>query len=128
LQFGGMPLTRLAEHVERTPFYAYDRQLIASRVAYLREHLPADVHVHYAVKANPMPALVQHMATLVDGLDVASTGEMRIALDTLVAPKNISFAGPGKTEQELADALASGIVINIESETEVERIAIRILS
>jgi diaminopimelate decarboxylase len=123
LQFGGKPLTRLTEQVGRTPFYAYDRKLIASRVAYLREHLPADVHVHYAVKANPMPALVQHMATLVDGLDVASAGEMRIALDASVAPENISFAGPGKTEQELAHALASGIVINMESENEMERIA-----
>jgi diaminopimelate decarboxylase len=123
LQFGGMPLTRLAEQVGRTPFYAYDRQRIANRVAYLREHLPADVHVHYAVKANPMPALVQHIVTLVNGLDVASTGEMRIALDTLMAPENISFAGPGKTEQELAHALAAGIVINMESESEMERIA-----
>jgi diaminopimelate decarboxylase len=123
LQIGGMPLTRFAERVGCTPFYAYDRQLIASRVAYLREHLPADVHVHYAVKANPMPALVQHMARLMDGLDVASAGEMRIALDTSVAPANISFAGPGKTEQELAGALAAGIVINMESENEMERIA-----
>jgi diaminopimelate decarboxylase len=123
LQFGGMPLTQLVERVGRTPFYAYDRQRIASRVAYLREHLPADVYVHYALKANPMPALVQHMATLVEGLDVASAGEMRIALDTRVSPENISFAGPGKTEQELACALASGIVVNMESENEMERIA-----
>jgi diaminopimelate decarboxylase len=122
LQIGGMPLTQFAERVGRTPFYAYDRQLIATRVAYLREHLPAGVHVHYAVKANPMPALVQHMAALVDGLDVASAGEMRIALDTSVAPVNISFAGPGKTEQELACALAAGIVVNMESENEIERI------
>jgi diaminopimelate decarboxylase len=118
-----MPLTQFAERMGRTPFYAYDRQLIASRVAHLREHCPADVHVHYAVKANPMPALVQHMATLVDGLDVASAGEMRIALDTSVVPANISFAGPGKTKQELAGALAAGIVINMESENEMERIA-----
>jgi diaminopimelate decarboxylase len=63
------------------------------------------------------------MATLVEGLDVASAGEMRIALDTRVSPENISFAGPGKTEQELACALASGIVVNMESENEMERIA-----
>jgi diaminopimelate decarboxylase len=118
-----MPLTRLTEQVGRTPFYAYDRELIAMKVTALRKHLPADVHVHYAVKANPMPALVQHMATLVEGLDVASAGEMRIALDTRVSPENISFAGPGKTEQELACALASGIVVNMESENEMERIA-----
>jgi diaminopimelate decarboxylase len=123
LQFGDMSLIHLMEQVGRTPFYAYDRQLITSRVAHLREHLPADMHVHYAVKANPMPALVQHMATLLDGLDVASAGEMRIALNASVTPGNISFAGPGKTDQELACAVASGVVINTESENEIERIA-----
>ena len=92
LQIGGMSLTRLAQRVGRTPFYAYDRQRITDRVALLRQHLPAEVHLHYAMKANPMPAVVQHMAGLVDGLDVASAGEMKIALDTPMPPCQISFA------------------------------------
>ncbi|SFW28255.1 pyridoxal-dependent decarboxylase, exosortase A system-associated [Nitrosovibrio sp. Nv17] len=123
LQIGGMPLTRLARRVGRTPFYAYDRQRITERVAFLRQHLPPEIHLHYAMKANPMPAVVQHMAGLVEGLDVASAGEMQVALDTPMPPHLISFAGPGKTGEELACAIAAGIVLNMESEAEMERIA-----
>lgn len=123
LQIGGMPLTQLAQRVGRTPFYAYDRQRIAERVAFVRQHLPAEVHLHYAMKANPMPAVVQQMAGLVDGFDVASGGELKAALDTPMPPRMISFAGPGKGEGELSCAIAAGIVINMESGQETERIA-----
>jgi diaminopimelate decarboxylase len=123
LQFGGVPLTELAQRVGRTPFYAYDRRMIADRVALLRQHLPDAVKLHYAIKANPMPALVQYMATLVDGFDVASGGELRVALDATMPARDISFAGPGKTEEELALAVTSDVVINMESEREMETIA-----
>ena len=120
LQIGGVALTRLAQRVGTTPFFAYDRGLISARVAELREHLPQGVHLHYAMKANPMPAVVQHLSRLVDGLDVASAGEMRVALDTGTAPELISFAGPGKSDAELTRAVAAGIVVNVESEREIE--------
>lgn len=120
LQVGGIPLTRLAKRVGTTPFYAYDRRIITDRVAHLRRHLPPEIHLHYAIKANPMPAVVHHLASLVDGLDVASAREMRVALDTPMAPTSISFAGPGKTADELSRAIAAGIVINVESERELE--------
>jgi diaminopimelate decarboxylase len=123
LQVGGIPLTRLAERVGRTPFYAYDRRLVAERIARLRRHMPADLHLHFAIKANPMPALVQFIVPLVDGLDVASAGELKVALDAGAAPSLISFAGPGKRTEELAAAIAAGIVINMESENEMVRIA-----
>jgi diaminopimelate decarboxylase len=123
LQVGGIPLTELARRTGRTPFYAYDRRLITQRVELLRRHLPAEVHLHYAVKANPMPTLVQHLAGLVDGLDVASAGELKVALASGADPAEISFAGPGKTDAELAQATAAGIIVNLESEGEMERIA-----
>lgn len=123
LQIGEMPLTRLAEQVGSTPFYAYDRRLISERVARLRAVLPTDMHLHYAVKANPMPALVQHLAGLVDGFDVASVGEMKTVLDTVMRPDKISFAGPGKQASALRQAAAAGIVVNLESEREMELIA-----
>ena len=123
LQIGGMPLTRLAELIGSTPFYAYDRHLITERIAKLRAALPADIHLHYAIKANPMPAMVQHLAGLVDGFDVASAGELRTVLDTLMPPEKISFAGPGKSGQELHEAAVAGIVVNLESEHEMERLA-----
>jgi len=123
LRIGGMPLTRLAERVGSTPFYAYDRAKLSERVALLRRHLPPEVHLHYAMKANPMPAVVQHMAGLVDGIDIASGGEQRVALDTTMDPGLISFAGPGKSDQDLSCAVAAGVVLNMESEAEMERIA-----
>ena len=123
LQIGGISLTRLAQRVGATPFYAYDRQKITERIALLRQHLPAEIHLHYAMKANPMPAVVQHLAGLVDGIDVASVGEMRIALDTTLSPDRISFAGPGKKEHELSCAIAAGVVLNMESEQEMELVA-----
>jgi diaminopimelate decarboxylase len=124
LHIGGMPLTRLAERVGGTPFYAYDRARLTERVQLLRRHLPPEIHLHYAMKANPMPAVVQHMAGLVDGIDIASGGEQRVALDTPMAPGLISFAGPGKSDADLACAIAAGVVLNMESEAEMERIAV----
>jgi diaminopimelate decarboxylase len=123
LVVGGMRLGRLAARVGRTPFYAYDRSLLGRRVAELRTVLPGVVRLHYAVKANPMPALVGHMVGLVDGFDVASAGELKIVLDAGADPREISFAGPGKSRQELAQAVAAGILINIESFREVSELA-----
>lgn len=123
LVVGGVPLPLLAARVGSTPFYAYDRAAIVLRVAQLRAALPFGVDLHYAIKANPLPAVVQHLATLVDGLDVASAGELRMALDAGVAPANISFAGPGKSDAELSMAVAAGAIINAESEAELRRIA-----
>lgn len=122
LQVGGIPLTQLAERIGRTPFYAYDSNLMTQRVQLLRSQLPAQVQIHYAIKANPMPAVVKHLASLVDGLDVASSGELSVALASGINPAEISFAGPGKTEDELTAALVAGILVNLESEREMERI------
>ena len=124
LQIGGMSLSQLAQRIGMTPFYAYDRQLITNRVALLRKYLPPEVQIRYSMKANPMPAVVQHLAAIVDGIDVASAGELRVALDTPILPSQISFAGPGKKDNELSCAIASGITLNMESEQEMERIAI----
>lgn len=119
LLLGGQPLSRLVESVGKTPCYLYDRGRLTHRARGLRAQLPERVLLHYAMKANPMPALVCHMARLVDGLDVASAGELRVALDSGMAPEHISFAGPGKSEAELAQAVAAGILVNLESFREV---------
>ncbi|HSK38517.1 MAG TPA: pyridoxal-dependent decarboxylase, exosortase A system-associated, partial [Arenibaculum sp.] len=115
LAVGGIPLPLLAQRVGTTPFFAYSRAAVTARVTRLRRALPASIHLSYAVKANPMPALVEHLARLVDGLDVASAREMRTALDTPMPPVDISFAGPGKLPDEIARAVAAGVLINLES-------------
>jgi diaminopimelate decarboxylase len=123
LVIGGVPLSRLAARIGQTPFYAYDRRLLAARVAELRALLPTRVKLHYAMKANPMPALVCHMARLVDGIDVASAGELKVALDAGADPEEISFAGPGKSRGELRQAVAAGILVNVESPREIDELA-----
>jgi diaminopimelate decarboxylase len=125
LVVGGRRLPEIAAQVGRTPFYAYDRAVMTRKVKALREALPADIHLHFAMKANPLPAVVRHMVGLVDGLDVASIGEMDVALAAGAAPDDVSFAGPGKTDAELERAAAAGITINVESEREV-RVAVRV--
>jgi diaminopimelate decarboxylase len=69
-----------------------------------------------------MPAVVQHLAGLVDGLDVASTLEMQTALDTQMPSARITFAGPGKTSAEIVQAVAAGVTIEMESATEAQRV------
>jgi diaminopimelate decarboxylase len=123
LELGGVSLTRLAERIGQTPFFAYDRRLLDARIAHLRDCLPKEISLHYAIKANPMPAVAQHLVGLVDGFDVASTSEMRVALDTTMPASRVSFAGPGKTEAELHQAIAADITIEIESTREMRAIA-----
>ncbi len=122
LLIGPYPITQLIQRVGQTPFYAYSRELVTERVQSLRQQMPKALKIHYALKANPMPALVQHMASLVDGFDLASAGEMQVALDTTMPASQISMAGPGKRTEELAQAIAAEITINIESIHELDTV------
>jgi diaminopimelate decarboxylase len=87
----------------------------------LRDTLPGGIDLSYAVKANPMPAVVGHLAGLADSFDVASSAEMLVALDAGMRSDRVSFAGPGKTPAELSQAIAAGVTIEMESEIEAER-------
>ena len=87
----------------------------------LRAAMPDRLNVHYAMKANPFPPLLRHMIGLVDGIDIASGGELGMALDAGAAPHDISFAGPGKRDAELEQAIKAGVTINIESPGECDR-------
>jgi diaminopimelate decarboxylase len=120
LRIGGIAVTRLAQRAGSTPFYVYDRAAIDVRVAHVRAHMPQEIKLHYSIKANPMPAVVQHLSSLVDGFDVASAGELKVALDTTMPATQIAFAGPGKTDAELARAIAAGVAVTIESEHQLE--------
>jgi diaminopimelate decarboxylase len=123
LLVAGRKISAIAEEIGRTPFYVYDRSIMTRKVQELRAALPADVEIHYAMKANPMPAVVKHFCSRVDGIDVASAGEMQVALEAGMPPDHISFAGPGKTPAELELAVAAGVIINMESELEMRRTA-----
>lgn len=123
LMIGGQTVSQIVAEAGRTPLYLYDRGVMNRKVDGLRAALPAEIGLHYAIKANPMPEVVRHMAGLVDGLDVASANEMQVALATGTKPSDISFAGPGKSVAELEQAIGAGIVINMESPLEMQRIA-----
>ena len=122
LLVAGRPVAQLVNIAGTSPCYIYDRQALSARVAQFRQQMPSSLRLHYAIKANPMPALVNHMAQYVDGLDVASHQEMLIALGCGMSTAHISFAGPAKGLHELRAAVAAGITINVESSLELERL------
>lgn len=122
LRLGGVSVSRLAARVGSTPFFAYDRAMLDARVDLLRTLLPRRLELSYAMKANPMPAVVQHLATRVDRIDVASAGEMQHALDSPIRADRVSFAGPGKTPAEIRQAVAAGVIVEVESPTELRRV------
>ncbi|HEX7874811.1 MAG TPA: pyridoxal-dependent decarboxylase, exosortase A system-associated [Sphingobium sp.] len=122
LLIGGVGAAALAEEAGDTPLFVYDAAMLSDRVASLRAVLADRCDVHYAMKANPFGPLLRHMGGLVDGFDVASSGELALALEAGVEPAHISFAGPGKRDAELAAALDHGVTIHLESEGEATRL------
>ncbi len=103
-----------------TPLYLYDAGVVRARIARFRAAVPERIALHYAIKANPFPPLIAAIAAQVDGIDVASAGEMDKALAVMDAAA-ISFAGPGKRDAELEAAIRAGVTLNLESEGEAER-------
>ena len=122
LVVAGQTLMDIARQCGSTPLYVYSKQAIRDRIAALKAVLPQRVRLHYAVKANPMQGVIDCVAGQVRGLDVSSGNELRAALLSGIRAENISFAGPGKSMQELKAAIAAGITLNVESETEFTRI------
>ena len=121
LLIGGDRAEALADVAGDTPLFVYDSAMLAARVAEWRAAMPAEVQLHYAMKANPYAPLLAFMAPLVDGFDVASGGELKMALASGIAAEEISFAGPGKRDRELEAAMAAGATLNLESAGEAER-------
>lgn len=121
LLIGGRTAAELAAQLGDTPFFVYDGAMLVARVAALRAAMPAPLSIHYAVKANPFAPLLGLMAGQVDGFDIASGGELRMALAAGMPAPRISFAGPGKRDDELEAALKAGVTINLESEGEAAR-------
>jgi len=118
LAISGKTASALVAEAGRTPLFVYSRALLDARVAQLRAALPARVGVNYAVKANPHPLVIAHMGPLVDGFDIASSGELALCIAAGIDPRRISFAGPGKRDDELEAAIAAGVTLNCESEGE----------
>jgi diaminopimelate decarboxylase len=121
LSIGGRTASALVAEAGDTPLFVYSTDALSRRIAELRAAMPQSLSIHYAMKGNPFPPLLQWMAGRVDGFDVASGGELELALAAGVAPEKISFAGPGKRDRELEFAISKGVTLNCESEGEVGR-------
>jgi diaminopimelate decarboxylase len=100
--------------------YVYSAAALRERAALLRAALPERVLLLYAVKANGHPDVVRTLAGLVDGLEVASGGELNLAREA--GAELIAFSGPGKTDAELAAAVDAGAIVHAESLLELRRL------
>lgn len=100
--------------------YVYDRAVLSARAAAVRAALPDGAWLLYAIKANSHPDVVATLAETCDGLEVASGGELALAV--AAKAKRLVFAGPAKTDTELAAAVTAGAVVHAESATELRRL------
>jgi diaminopimelate decarboxylase len=118
----GVPISKIAAEFG-TPFYLYHGQMISDRVRRVREALGTEVS--YSVKANPSLGVCQLIAREREaGAEVASSGELAVARAAGFEPRDIVFAGPGKTDEEHERAIDEGIfAVNVESLGEIERLA-----
>ncbi|MDE5674423.1 MAG: diaminopimelate decarboxylase, partial [Muribaculaceae bacterium] len=116
------PLDRM--RAENTPFYYYDVKLLDKTLDSVRQasNYPG-FHVHYAVKANANPEILKRIAASGLGADTVSLGEIKAAVDAGFPAPKIVFAGVGKTDEEIAEAMKYGIgCFNAESVPEIEAI------
>ena len=121
LAIGEHKASDLVEDAGNTPLFVYSKALLNTRMAQLRAALPSQIGVNYAVKANPHPKVIAHMSGLVDGFDIASSGELAMIDRAGIDPAIVSFAGPGKRDDELEAAIKAGVTLNCESEGEAQR-------
>ena len=113
------PDTLTAAH--GSPLYVYDLDVVRARLALLRRAMPDRVDLAFAVKSNPSPAVLSAIADAGAGADVASAGELRAVLRAGFEPGRVVFTGPGKTDEEIAAALRTGIgALTLESPDEVD--------
>ncbi|HEY7818096.1 MAG TPA: type III PLP-dependent enzyme, partial [Vicinamibacteria bacterium] len=122
LAIGGVPVSRLAEE-HGTPLFAYDASVLEKKWSNLRRALPRQVEIYYSVKANPCPSIVRKFLSLGCGLEIASGGELYLALQSGCSPDRIVFAGPGKRDSEIREFVeAGGGEIHVESLIEAQRL------
>ena len=121
LAIGGRSASDCVEAAGRTPLFVYSRAHLDRRMAELRAVLPDRIGVNYAVKANPHAGVIAHMSALVDSFDIASSGELAMLQAQGIDPARVSFAGPGKRDEELEAAISAGVTLNCESEGEAAR-------
>lgn len=122
LNFSGININAIADEIG-TPLYIYDAETIKEKYRYLRDNLPKEIDIFYAMKANPNIAVVKQLVSLGTGVEVASAGELYACQKIGANPKNIVFGGPSKTDEDISMAIDMGIyALNAESLGEIKSI------
>ncbi|MCG6498013.1 type III PLP-dependent enzyme [Kitasatospora sp. A2-31] len=114
-----------AELVHRygSPLYVYDLDRVTRAAADLRAALPERARLYYSLKANPHPELVRTLRTAGCLPEICSTGELAAALSAGFEGADCLYGGPGKTAQELREALAAGVrTFSVESPADLRRV------
>lgn len=104
-----------------TPFYFYDTGLLQQTLEHIQQQIQGKpYHVHYALKANVNPVLLDFIVKAGLGADCVSGNEVRRALEAGFKPKDVVFAGVGKSDKEIEYALSQKIFsFNVESVEEL---------
>jgi diaminopimelate decarboxylase len=122
LQIGGVLIDQITNEFG-TPLFIYDAGILERSWKVLRSTFPKEFEISYSVKANPNPHILQFFLAKGCGLEIASAGELHLALNAGCAPSKLLFAGPGKSEAELELALAQRLgEIHVESLLEAQRV------
>jgi diaminopimelate decarboxylase len=118
-----VPLSAIADRFG-TPCYVYSRAALEGAWREFDAAFAAMPHlICYAMKANPTLAILDLYARLGSGFDIVSGGELARVIAAGGDPARIVFSGVGKSEDEMAAALAAGILcFNVESSSELERL------
>jgi diaminopimelate decarboxylase len=99
-----------------TPFYYYDLELLRNTLINLKAAAPKNYHVHYALKANANPEILELIKQAGLGADCVSGNEVKRAIECGFNAGEIVFAGVGKNDHEINYALDQSIFcFNIES-------------
>jgi diaminopimelate decarboxylase len=121
LLVGGVAAEELVAEAGGTPLFAYDNNIVGGQIAQLRAAMPDGLALYYSVTANPYEPLLNFIGRYVEGFRVVSRGELERLKRAELAGIPMTFAGPGKGDDELQAGIAAGATISVESEGEARR-------
>ena len=121
LAIGGRLVEELVDEAGGTPLFVYDNNIVGTQIARLRASMPDGIAIYYSVTANPYVELLNFIGRYVEGFRVVSRGELEHLQQAELAGIPMTFAGPGKRDDELEAGIAAGATISVESEIEARR-------
>ena len=121
LMISGIRADEIIAEAGGTPLFVYDNNIIGGQFARLKAAMPDGLAIYYSVTANPYEDLLHFLGRYVDGFRIVSRGELDRLKAAKLAGIPITFAGPGKRDDELDAGIAGGATISVESEGEARR-------